>query len=107
MLAMEKAKQQTKRKGNWRGPKTPTKSRKKDQIPVIGSSCTWRDAELQHFNVRVVQDVDVRGTMIPDKFWRFDGLKYYNECTAPPCLSLSLSVCVWFGEGVRVLGGPF
>ena len=80
-VAMAKAKQQTKRKGNWRGLKTPPRQ-EDEKIPVIGSSCTWRDAELDHLKVKVQRVVDVR-ELIPEKFWRFEHLKYYKECTLP------------------------
>jgi len=80
-VAMAKAKQQAKRKSNWRGPKTPSRQ-EQEKIPVIGSSCTWRDAELDHLKVKVQRDVDVR-ELIPEKFWRFEHLTYYKECTLP------------------------
>jgi hypothetical protein len=84
-IAMAKAKQQAKRKGNWRGPKTPP--RQVEKIPIIGSSCTWRDEELDHLKVKVLTDVDVR-ELIPEKFWRFDHLEYYEECIHPPSVFL-------------------
>jgi hypothetical protein len=83
-VAMAKAKQQAKRKGNYRGSKTPPKQ-KEQEIPVIGSSCTWRDAELDHLKVRVRRDVDVK-ELIPEKFFEFDHLEEYEECTVRPCL---------------------
>ena len=76
---MAKAKQQAKRKGNWRGPKTPPRQEEEERVPIIGSSCTWRDKELDHLKVKVMMGVDVR-EMIPEKFFGFDHLVDYNEC---------------------------
>jgi hypothetical protein len=80
-VAMAKAKQQAKRKANYRGSKTPPKQ-EEQKIPIIGSSCTWRDAELDHLRVKVRRDVDVR-EFILDKFFEFDHLEEYDECTPP------------------------
>jgi len=76
---MAKARQQAKRKGKWREQRTPRL--KEPKTPVIGSSCTWRDAELDHFKVKVERDVDVR-EMIPDKCFNFDHLQNYKDCTS-------------------------
>ena len=51
-LAMANAKQQAKRKGKWRAQKTPPKQ-EETKIPVIGSSCTWGDEELDYLKVKV------------------------------------------------------
>jgi hypothetical protein len=75
---MAKAKQQAKRKGRRREQRTPQP--KEPDIAVIGSSCTWKDAELDHFKVTVVRDVDVC-KMIPERFFNFDQLEDYKECT--------------------------
>lgn len=77
-VAMAKAKQQAKRKGR-RGPKTPPRQLE-EKIPVIGSSCTLRDAELEHLKVKVTRDVDVR-ELIPEKFFAFGHLPEYEECS--------------------------
>jgi len=79
---MAKAKQQAKRKGNWRGPKTPPRQEEEERVPIIGSSCTWRDKELDHLKVKVVMGVDAR-EMIPEKFFGFGHLVDYNECILP------------------------
>ena len=86
-VAMAKAKQQAKRKGNWRGPKTPPRQEEEERVPIIGSSCTWRDKELDHLKVKVVMGVDAR-EMIPEKFWGFDHLVDYNECILPLLFSI-------------------
>jgi hypothetical protein len=77
--AMAKARQQAKRKGKWRKQRTPQPKEKESVIRVIGSSCTWKDAELDHFNVKLKRDVDVR-KVIPGKFFNFDRLEDYNDC---------------------------
>jgi hypothetical protein len=74
---MAKARQQAKRKSEWRQQRTPQP--KEPDIPIIGSSCTWRDTELDHFKVTVERDVDVR-KMIPERFFNFDHLEDYEEC---------------------------
>jgi hypothetical protein len=79
--AMAKARQQSKRKRNRREKTTPQP--KEPDISVIGSSCTWKDSELERFNVELVRDIDVR-KMIPEKFFNFDHLKNYKNC--PPLL---------------------
>jgi hypothetical protein len=75
---MDKADEQAERKDDWRGPKTPPRQ-KEENMPVIGSSCTWRDTELERFQVRVVRDVDMR-QMIPEKFFEFGHLEEYEQC---------------------------
>lgn len=75
-IAMAKERQ-AKRKGRRRAQRTPQP--KEPEQPVIGSSCTWRGAELDHFKVKVKRDVNVR-RMIPDRFFNFDHLKDYKEC---------------------------
>jgi len=74
---MAKAREQAKRKRSKREQRTPQP--KEPETPVIGSSCTWRDEELDHFKVKVERDVDVR-KMMPDKFFNFDHLEDYNAC---------------------------
>jgi hypothetical protein len=75
---MDKAKQQAEKKVNWREQKTPP-IQEELKAPVIGSSCTWRDAELESLKVTVVRDVDVR-EMIPEKFFNFSHLEEYEQC---------------------------
>lgn len=76
---MAKARQQANRKDNWRKQRTPQSMEKMSVISVIGSSCTWRDVELEYFNVKLIRDVDVR-QVIPEKFFNFDHLEDYNNC---------------------------
>ena len=78
---MTKARQQARRKGKWREKRTPQpkEQEEEEEVPVIGSSCTWRDAELEQFKVRVKRDVDVR-EMIPEKYFDFDHLPDYIDC---------------------------
>jgi hypothetical protein len=76
--AMAKAKQKSNRKGK-QPEKTTTPQPKEPDISVIGSSCTWKDVELESFMVKVERDVDVR-KMIPEKFFKFDHLRRYSAC---------------------------
>ena len=77
---MAKAKQQAKRHTkSSRAKRTPEP---KQQIPVIGSSCTRKESELDQFKVKVCRDVDVRG-MIPEKFFSFEHLEYCTDYTCP------------------------
>src|SRR5438045_2461031 len=76
--AMAKAKVQARRKNQRSRPKLST-PQPRPEIPVIGSSCTWRDSELDHFNVKVRREVDVLD-VIPEKFFDFKHLDDYNDC---------------------------
>jgi len=53
------------------------------QPPAVGSSCTWRDKELSQFNVTVQGNVEPKGNMIPRKFFCFDALPGFEQCTDP------------------------
>jgi hypothetical protein len=72
---MERSNEHESKKSKYR--KTPEP---KVHVPVVGSSCTWGDKELETFQVDVVRDVDVQ-SMIPVKFFFFDGLDGYAECS--------------------------
>jgi hypothetical protein len=76
-MAKEKAQRKRQRRIPPRNRNTP---QPKEEVPVIGSSCTWRDSELEHFKVTVRRDVEAR-EMIPDKFFSFGHLEGYQECT--------------------------
>jgi hypothetical protein len=80
MVAMDKAAEQEQRPSTPKNPK-PTKPK------TVGSSCTWRNDELQRFAVQLEYGVDPR-RMIPDKFWEFDTLSMYTKrnslCIATP-----------------------
>ena len=71
MVAMDKAAEQEQRPSTPKNPK-PTKPK------TVGSSCTWRNDELQRFAVQLEYGVDPR-RMIPDKFWEFDALSMYTK----------------------------
>jgi hypothetical protein len=77
IVALAKSRQHAKRPGRTRA-RTPQGGRK-NEVPVIGSSCTWKRDELDHFKVNIERDVDVQ-TMIPGKFFAFDHLEEYSEC---------------------------
>lgn len=57
----------------------PGRRKNKEEIDVIGSSCPWRQTQLDAFKVDVERDVAVRD-MIPDRFFRFDHLAKYSAC---------------------------
>jgi hypothetical protein len=76
-LAMSKAVEDAKKAGNRTRDKTPQQVEK--ETTVIGSSSTWKQEELDHFNVTIKKDVDVR-QMIPEKFFVFDHLEEYPQC---------------------------
>ena len=75
------------------------KKPKKEEVKVIGSGCTWRRTELDHFKVALDRDVDVRA-MIPQRFFEFENLEGYAECTFP---TVSMAD-VRQGGVVRVVG---
>ena len=52
-------------------PKTPVK-------PLIGSSSTWTEDELDRFNFRRVWNIDPK-QMIPGKWFDFSGLEEFPE----------------------------
>ena len=78
-VALAKARQHAKRRGRTRD-RTPQGGSKED-VQVIGSSCTWKRDKLDHFKVTIERDVDVR-TMIPERFFAFDHLEEYLECNS-------------------------
>ena len=80
---MAKAKQHEKKQSKNKQRDNTTTPQPNDQpiIPVIGSSCTWRASELDHFNVDLDTDIDVHG-MIPPQFFAFDHLDGYKECNS-------------------------
>lgn len=68
---MEAAKYQSKRLKNE--PRTPSKPQAPPR-PLIGSSSTWTEEELDRFNVQRVGNVDPKH-MIPEKSFDFSGLQ--------------------------------
>jgi hypothetical protein len=77
MVALAQAKVHGNRPGRT-SLRTP-QGKNKEEIDVIGSSCTWRQTQLDDFKVDVERDVAVRD-MIPDRFFRFDHLEKYSAC---------------------------
>ena len=75
---MAKAKEQEKRARRVNSRVTP----QKEEVKVIGSGSTWGESELERFRVKVSRDVDVRNTMIPNKFFEFNHLPRYEECSS-------------------------
>ena len=74
---MSKAVQDAKKASNRTREKTPQQVQK--ETPIVGSSSTWKREELDHFNVMIKKDVDVR-EMIPENFFTFDHLEEYPQC---------------------------
>jgi hypothetical protein len=77
MVAMARAKEHLNKHSRTR-ERTPQRRKMKD-VPVIGSSCTWKRDELDHFKVTIERDIDVR-TMIPDEVFEFDHFEGYSVC---------------------------
>jgi len=73
MKAMVAAKKQKARQ-EMRTPRKPNKPER----PIIGSSSTWREEELEMFKVQVGREVDVT-EIIPNKWLAFGGLKQYES----------------------------
>ena len=42
---------------------------------MIGSSCTWKQDELDVFQVKVERDVEVKNIMTSERFWDFGGMR--------------------------------
>jgi hypothetical protein len=80
-LAMSKAEQDAEKEAQDRTrDKTPQQVEKAEkETPVIGSSSTWKQEEVDHFNVKIEKNIDVR-RMIPQKFFTFDHLERYTHC---------------------------
>ena len=79
-LALAKSKVHAKRPGRTR-ERTPSGRGEENEVAVIGSSCTWKRDELDHFKVIIERDVDVQ-RMIPEKFFDFRHLGEYGECNS-------------------------
>ena len=75
---MATARKQAKRQKT--APRTP--KRKVPERLVIGSSSTWKEEELERFNVRIGGEFDAK-TLVPEKWFDFDGLDGYQSGTVP------------------------
>jgi hypothetical protein len=80
ILVMAKAKQRAEEQEaeDRTRDKTPQKV-EKEEVLVIGSSCTWKREDLDHFGVVIEKDIDVR-RMIPARFFSFEHLEEYTQC---------------------------
>jgi hypothetical protein len=78
-MAAEK-KQAQKQKAQVNQPQTPSKPRVPER-PLIGSSSTWRNEQLDTFMVR--QGVLEVKEMIPDKWFDFGRLEEYQRGSQP------------------------
>ena len=65
-----------KKRAKLAGPNTPKKTRRPDN-PVIGSSSTWKDEQLDLFKV-IAGEVDVK-EMIPEKWFDYGTLQNYQS----------------------------
>jgi len=65
---------------NYSQPRTPTKPRIPER-PVIGSSSTWRQEQLDRFLVEQ-RPLDVK-EMIPEKWFEFGQLENYQSSNMP------------------------
>ena len=70
---MAGAKTQSKRQA---APRTPKRSNVPTR-PVIGSSSTWKEEELEQFKVQRMGNRDVK-EMIPEKWFDFRGLTRFK-----------------------------
>jgi hypothetical protein len=67
-----------KQKKRLKGKQQTPKKQKAPERPVIGSSSTWKEEELERFNVRRGAAVDVKN-LIPEKWFQFDNLERYQS----------------------------
>ena len=58
-------------------PRTPKKG-KRPEKPIIGSSSTWKEEQLERFKVQVGADLQV-SEMIPEKWFDFGTLEHYQS----------------------------
>ena len=68
---MARARKKSKRMAT--APRTPKKPKVREK-PIIGSSSTWKEEELEQFKVRRAGNVDAK-EMIPEKWFDFSGLE--------------------------------
>ena len=61
-----------------KGPNTPKKP-KMPSRPVVGSSSTWKQDELDLFKVQVAAKVTEANSLIPKKWFDFGGLQRYQD----------------------------
>jgi hypothetical protein len=81
-LALAKSKVHAKRPGRTR-ERTPSGRGNRNEVAVVGSSCTWKRDELDHFKATIERNVDVR-KMIPEKFLdRVEKFERYGKCIYP------------------------
>ena len=73
--------------------RTPTCSRGENDIPSVGSSCTWKQDQLDLLHVKVEREVSVK-EMIPPEFFVFERLEWYEKCNYPLFVCLLMAVVV-------------
>ena len=62
-------------------PKTPKKPKKPDK-PLIGSSSTWNEEQLELFKVKIGTKVTEVKSLIPKKWFEFGNLEHYQSGNA-------------------------
>src|SRR5436190_22100057 len=67
------------KKVSSKSSRTATTPQPNSEDPIIGSSCTWNDDQLDQFRVILHRDVDVI-EMIPKQFFDFSNLGTYEKC---------------------------
>lgn len=67
-----------KRKVMLNRTKTPKKLKKPDK-PLIGSSSTWNEDQLDLFNVKVGTKVSEAKSLIPKQWFEFGNLEHYQS----------------------------
>jgi len=70
------------------GASTPKRTQRTEK-PIIGSSSTWNDDQLDLFKVMVAGDVDVR-RMIPEKWFDYGTLENYQSSASSLFIQLTL-----------------
>ena len=69
--------QKQKKKAMLKAPRTPKKENRPEKF-VIGSSSTWKNEQLERFEVQIGGQVGVK-EMIPEKWFDFRGLEHYQS----------------------------
>lgn len=83
---MAAARKQNKRQKT--APRTPKKPKQLPK-PIIGSSSTWKDEELERFKVRRGGEADPK-TLIPEKWFDFESLERYQFGMNPHVTQLTI-----------------
>ena len=77
-----------KKQAKLAGATTPKRTQRPEK-PIIGSSSTWNDDQLDLFKVTVAGDVDVK-RMIPEKWFDYGTLENYQSSASSLFIQLTL-----------------